>query len=216
MNCLNRHESFLHLRSAWNATGNPAYATYFSALVEDWVVHLPCRKGVSRSGWDAPGGAEPCATGTMESPWRVLECGIRTAGTWPQPFFGFQQVAEFTTSARVLMILGFSEHNAVLNGPGRSAHTPNWAIGQWAGLIESCVALPELKNCSGLVDTAFAELEYWLDLEVYPDGIETEEAFGYDLWTVSVIHFYRVFSAILELFSSFYMYAYMYVKRKLD
>ena len=60
------------------------------------------------------------------------------------------------------------------------------------------------------------ERRYWLDLEVYPDGIETEEAFGYDLWTVSVIHFYRVFSAILELFSSFYMYAYMYVKRKLD
>eukprot|EP01050_Picozoa_sp_SAG11_P007222 SAG11_NODE_594_length_8302_cov_1.386810_2_plen_179_part_00 len=135
MNCLNRHESFLHLRSAWNATGNPVYSAYFSALAEDWVRHLPCRSGVSRSGWDAPGGSAPCATGTMESPWRVLECGIRTASTWPLPFFGFQQAAEFTTSARVMMILGFSEHNAVLNGPGRSAHTPNWAIGQCASVL---------------------------------------------------------------------------------
>jgi hypothetical protein len=57
------------------------------------------------------------------------------------------------------------------------------AVGQWAGLVKSCVALPELNNCSRLVDTAFAELESWLDREVYPDGMETEEAFGYDMWT---------------------------------
>eukprot|EP00040_Diaphanoeca_grandis_P024171 m.132586 g.132586 ORF g.132586 m.132586 type:complete len:852 (-) comp29619_c0_seq1:45-2600(-) len=185
MNCLNRHDSFTHLLLAWNSTGNPIYSTYFSALVEDWTGHLPCRKGVSRTGWDAPGGAEPCATGTMESPWRVLESGIRPAGPWPPAFFGMQQAPEFTTSARVMMVLGFSEHNAVLNGPGRSATTPNWAIGQWAGLVESCVALPELKNCSGLVETAFMELEFWLDQQVYPDGVETEEAFGYDMWTAA-------------------------------
>ena len=57
------------------------------------------------------------------------------------------------------------------------------AVGQWAGLVKSCVALPELNNCSRLIDTAFAELESWLDREVYPDGMETEEAFGYDMWT---------------------------------
>ena len=183
MNCLNRHESFTLLLRAWNATGNPIYVQYFSDLVQDWVGHLPCRKGVSRSRWNATGGSEACATGTMESPWRVLEAGIRTAGPWPPAFFGIQQADAFTTSARVMMILGFSEHNAVLNGPGRSAHTPNWAIGQWAGLVESCVALPELNNCSTLLETAFGELKYWLDKQVYPDGVETEEAFGYDLWT---------------------------------
>jgi hypothetical protein len=183
MNCLNRHDSFTHMLQAWNQTGNPIYSAYFSALVQDWVYHLPCRRGVSRSGWNAAGGPDPCATGTMESPWRVLEAGIRMAGPWPPAFFGMQQAPEFTTSARVMMILGFSEHNAVLNGPGRSAHTPNWAIGQWAGLVHSCVALPEMQNCSQLVNIAFAELESWLDQQVYPDGIETEEAFGYDMWT---------------------------------
>jgi hypothetical protein len=185
MNCLNRHDAFTHMLQAWNRTGNPVYARYFSDLVHDWVGHLPCRHGVSRTSWNATGDAAPCATGTMESPWRVLEAGIRTGGPWPPAFFGMQQASSFTTSARVLMILGFSEHNAVLNGPGRSAHTPNWAIGQWAGLVQSCVALPELKNCSKLLDTAFSQLEHWLDQQVYPDGIETEEAFGYDMRTAS-------------------------------
>ena len=70
---LNRHDSFEELLQAWNATGNPAYPTFFSNLVADWVGHLPCREGVSRQGWNAAGGAAPCATGTMESPWRVRQ-----------------------------------------------------------------------------------------------------------------------------------------------
>jgi hypothetical protein len=174
MNCLNRHDSFVHMLQAWNKTGNPAYVVYFSDLVQDWVGHLPCRKGVSRTGWNASGSPLPCATGTMESPWRVLETGIRTnSGPWPKAFFGMQQAPGFTTSARVMMLLGFSQHNAVLNGPGRSAHTPNWAITQWAGLVESCVALPELKNCSELVETAFAQLEYWLDQQVHFESVHS-------------------------------------------
>lgn len=166
MNCVNRHTLFGTLLHAWNSTGNPKYPKYFSDLVEDWVEHLPCRNGVSRAGWNASGGALPCATGTMESPWRVLEAGIRTQQTWPPAFFGFQRAAEFSTSARVLMVLGFSEHTAVINGPGRSARTPNWAIAQWSGLVTSCVALPELRNCSELIDAAFAQLEYWMDNQV--------------------------------------------------
>ena len=45
---LNRHDSFEELLQAWNATGNPAYPTFFSNLVADWVGHLPCREGVTR------------------------------------------------------------------------------------------------------------------------------------------------------------------------
>jgi hypothetical protein len=58
MNCLNRHEVFDVLLNAYEATGNGVYAAKFGDLITDWVRHLPCN---------------PCTTGTMESPWRILE-----------------------------------------------------------------------------------------------------------------------------------------------
>lgn len=131
MNCLNRHDQWTKLMQAWHQTGNPIYTQHFNALVIDWVTHLPCRSGVSRAGWDAPGQFDkPCPTGTMESPWRVLEAGIRTVGPWASCFFGTLASGEVSTSARALMLLGFSEHVAVIAGPGREARTPNWQMTQ--------------------------------------------------------------------------------------
>ena len=69
-------------------------------------------------GADDTPGAQSCATGTFESPWRSLEMGIRTNGIFANVFFGFQRVAEFTTSARVLMVLAMGEHNAALSVDG--------------------------------------------------------------------------------------------------
>jgi len=66
-----------------------------------------------------------------------------------------------------------SEHNAALAGPGQTAHTPNWAMTQWAGLVQSCIAFPELVNASHLLQLALSKLEGWMDEEVYPDGVET-------------------------------------------
>ena len=85
MNCLNRHEYFITLLKAWEKTGNPIYPTKIGDLVYDWVVHLPCN---------------PCQTGTMESPWRILEVGIRTTDSWAQTFYGLQDAAAFNTSVR--------------------------------------------------------------------------------------------------------------------
>ena len=58
-------------------------------------------------------------------------------------------------------------------------------MGQWSGLITSCVTFPELKNTSGLIVQALAELQALLADGVYPDGVETELASGYDIWTAS-------------------------------
>ena len=49
--------------------------------------------------------------------------------------------------------------------------------------MNSVTTLMTSHNTVGLIDTGFAELESWLDQQVYPDGVETEEAFGYDMWT---------------------------------
>jgi len=183
MNVLNRHASFNTLLLAWRKTGNPVYVKYFDALVADWVLHLPCREGVSRDHWNASGTLNSCAmrSGYTESPWRTLEAGVRAHGPWPAAFFGFQQAKLFSVSSRVLLLLGMSEHNAVLAGPGRTVHTANWVMTQWAGLALSCVAFPELKNSETLLRLALGQLEKLMDDRVYPDGMEYERAFGYDM-----------------------------------
>eukprot|EP00051_Salpingoeca_urceolata_P028965 m.488563 g.488563 ORF g.488563 m.488563 type:complete len:838 (-) comp25909_c0_seq1:98-2611(-) len=197
MNCLNRHDAWEVLLHAWQSTGNPVYAQRFDALVNDWMTHLPCRDGVSRSNWTASGHWDkPCATGTMESPWRVLEAGIRTAGPWAPSFFGFQRSTQFGVSARVLMVLGMSEHLSVLQGPGMTAHTPNWVMTQLTGLVVTCVAFPELNGASEALTFAVDHLDQLLQDQVYPDGIETEEAFGYDMGTAG--DFFKVLN-VLEL-----------------
>ena len=133
MNCINRHDSFTYLLEAWQATGNPIYPRYFDALVKDWVLHLPCPDALSGGATCVPLGlpgntcswldlksptALACATGTMESPWRSLEMGIRMQTAFPNAFFGFQGSADFSTSARVLLVLAASEHNAALVADG--------------------------------------------------------------------------------------------------
>ena len=202
-NCVNRFDVFGWLLSAYVRTGNPVYTKYFDSLVIDWATHHPCPtaqsggaacspQGVAAHGqcaWGAADlpGAQACATGTFESPWRSLEMGIRTNGVFADAFFGFQRAPEFSTSARALMVLAMGEHNAALSvdggHPGQG--TPNWELGQWSGLVTSTVNFPELKNATGLRAQALAELENLLATVVYPDGVETEMASGYDMWTAA-------------------------------
>ena len=156
MNCLNRHDSFIQLLQAYNATGNPVYTRYFNALVVDWVTHLPCPNALANADRSSPctplGVEKPtgptcswvvestkqqqrCKTGTMESPWRSLEMGIRMMRQWPASFFGFQQAPneDFSVSARVLMVLAVAEHLEALQvDGGHPGHgTPNWEMTQW-------------------------------------------------------------------------------------
>ena len=202
MNCLNRHDSFAYLLSAWRETGNSIYELYFDALVKDWVLHLPCQNALLTNGttcypiatnsptctFSDTAMDQKCVTGTFESPWRLLELGIRTAGIWPVAFYGFQQSQNFSTSARVLFILAINEHNQALmvdGGHPPTTGTPNWEMTQWQGLVSSVLTFPELKNTSYYLSYALNVLEELLDSGVYPDGVETEEASGYDMGTAS-------------------------------
>ena len=203
MNCLNRHDSFVNLLKAYRATGNSIYPQYFNDLVVDWVMHLPCPNAdnVSQSAstapcvpaglngttcsWMAKQSTQVCMTGTMESPWRSLEMGIRMNAQWPIGFFGFQGASEFSVSARVLMLQAVAEHTAALlvDGGHPGQGTPNWEMTQWQGLATAAVAFPELRNAGQLLQQSLDYLELLLENSVYPDGIETEEASGYDMGT---------------------------------
>jgi Heparinase II/III N-terminus/Heparinase II/III-like protein len=200
MNCLNRFDSFTWLLQAWLETGNQLYVSYFDALIKDWVLHLPCPNasipsahkcaplGISgpTCSWDVAY-PQTCMTGVSESPWRSLEMGIRTATAWPPAFFGFQKADGWTTSARVLLVLAVAEHNSALlvDGGHPGSGTPNWEMEQWTGLLTSTVVFPELQNTSSLQATAIYYLDALLNQSVYPDGVETEQASGYDMWTAS-------------------------------
>jgi Ni,Fe-hydrogenase III small subunit len=121
----------------------------------------------------------------MESPWRTLEQGIRMSGVWGQGFYGFQRAANVSVTARVLAVLVAAENNAALLRYTSSVGTPNWIITQWSGLATSAVSWPVLKNAPGLLAVALGGLRTMLSSQVYPDGVETEQAAGYDMVTAS-------------------------------
>ena len=176
MNVLNRHQYFVSLLSAWNATGNPVYPKYFDSLVQDWVLHLPCNNASGSShasdsekcvplgtqkppnricSWEHSNGGA-CATGTFESPWRSLEMGIRIH-EWAPAFFGFQQSDDFTVDGRVLMLLALGEHleALVVDGGHPGKGTVNWEMTQWQGLLTLCGTWPEISGAADAARTAF-------------------------------------------------------------
>jgi hypothetical protein len=56
---------------------------------------------------------------------------------------------------------------------------------QWGGLLTAAVSFPELNNASTALATSLAYLQTLLDSGVYPDGVETEQASGYDMSTAA-------------------------------
>ena len=121
------------------------------------------------------------------------------AGPWPVAFFGFQQSANFSTDARVLALLAVHEHNTALlvdgGHPGRG--TPNWEMAQWRGLLQSAAAWPEINGAAVAGAAAVGYLQaLLLQGGVYPDGVETEMASGYDMGTAS--DFFSVLAVIKQ------------------
>ena len=200
-NVLNRHATFTGALDAWSATGNPEYATWLDKTIIDWATHLPCPGGdlqptgagkcyplgdgrTPLCAWgagDAPG-AQACVSSYNESPWRLLEQGIRFSGPWPATFFGLQGATNFSTSARALVVLVAGEHLASLAAAGTQG-VSNWAITQATGLVSLAVAWPELKGAGSAREAGLGALLSLLHTGVYPDGCETEQASGYGMAT---------------------------------
>jgi len=109
------------------------------------------------------------------------------AGSWPSAFFGFQGSADFSVDARVLMLLGVSEHFKALTvdggHPGRG--TVNWEMTQWRGLLVAAGAWPELVGAAEASRISLQYLTTLLQSGVYPDGVENEMTSNYDMGTAS-------------------------------
>ena len=111
MFALNRHDAWPNFLSAWQATGNPAYARAFDERAADWATH------------NLPGPVDKSAGGNTT--WRTLEAGIRSGGSWPSSFFGFQAATELRGSTRCSMVAALGEHGRYLHEFGDIGNS-NW------------------------------------------------------------------------------------------
>ena len=101
---------------------------------------------------------------------------------WPGSFYALQNATAFNTTARVLLLFGVSEHGATLTKEGQSG-APNWRMTQYNGLVTLALAFPELAQSQHWLATGLAGMTREIQDEVYPDGVETEQASGYDIDT---------------------------------
>ena len=65
--------------------------------------------------------------------------------------------------------------------PGQG--TVNWEMTQWQGLLNAAGAFIEVQGAARAAATAVHFLNVELTGGVYPDGVETEMASGYDMGT---------------------------------
>lgn len=124
---------------------------------------------------------------------------------WPGSFYALQNASAFNTTARVLLLFGVSEHGTTLSRDGQ-AGAPNWRMEQYTGLVNLALAFPELANSQQWLDVGLQAITHELENEVYPDGIETEQAAGYDI--MSANNFFHVLALLKttgrEIPASFY------------
>ena len=110
------------------------------------------------------------------SRWRTIEAGIRAGTTWPEIFPRFLAAKAFDDESLVLMLQGFADHGRYL----MKFHTAgNWLTMEANGLYHVGALLPEFKEAKLWRQTAADRLNAELDVQVYPDGAQTELAPGY-------------------------------------
>jgi hypothetical protein len=93
------------------------------------------------------------------------------------------------------MLLGVHEHGLALLKYGDQG-APNWRMQQYAGLATIALAFPELAGSTTWLNASLTGLQREIFIEVYPDGIETEQTSSYDL--MSANNFYAVLFTLAQ------------------
>jgi len=183
---LNRHEYFLLLLKGWHDSGKDVYAKKFDTLIRDWIINNPLPDNTHRM-W------EVLRTTTSELDWRdieeviwrVLEAGIRAGNSWPQAFYGFQDADEFSPAGRLLILSSIPVHAQYLKEHHAVGH--NHGTMELNGLGLLGLAFPEFQHSADWFDYALDKMEDELNIQVYPDGVQTELTSTYQL--VALRHF---------------------------
>ncbi len=158
---LSRHDCWEKLRIAYWHTGDDKYAAEFAKQMIGWVEDNP-----PPSDWgNYPG-----------SRWRTIEAGIRNMSSWPNCFFGFLGSPSFDDSAIVIMLKSFYDHAVHLK---KYPTKGNWLCMEMCGLYNIGVLFPEFRDAEKWRDFALKTLYAEMEIQVYPDGAQTELAPGY-------------------------------------
>ena len=164
---LSRHQYWIGLGRAYEATGDEQYARAFVNQLNSWIDQSPLPDYDAKIDY---------------SRWRTIETGIRTLGAWPMAYLYFLQSPSFDDGSVFLMMKSFYEHAIHLRKHHR---TNNWLSMEMNGLMHIALMFPEFKESAHWAGYAGTKIYQETEKQVYPDGAQVELTPGYHGATLS-------------------------------
>jgi hypothetical protein len=181
--CLHRQEYLTELGRAYWYTGNERYTLAWKRILGDWIRENP----MPDLQWMLQLPSETSRIEFMRAGnWRPLTLGIRIYTAFVPCFHHFLRSPNFTADFLVTVLTSMVEHARHL----RLYYTrhksyfnvsPNWGLMESNGLAHMGILFPEFREADDWTAEAMSRLEEQIRLQVLPDGMQVERAFGYHL-----------------------------------
>ena len=165
---LGRHQYFVTLGKAYLYTGDERYAEEFTRQLIHWRETNPLRHGIH---WISE-----------------MEFGIRII-SWTNAFQFFRDSPYFRQHGLEPFMLGLYEHALYLD----RTLTTHWLVannhllGETAGLFAFAVLFPEFRESAGWQRKALRVFADALQSQIFPDGVNKEQATGYHRFVLDFI-----------------------------
>jgi hypothetical protein len=156
---LGRHQHVVHLARAWRLSGDERFAEAARLHLGGFLAQCPPGVGIHwRSG---------------------LELGVRLISwAWAVEFLRGSPVLDGRLRSDLLgSVQGHLDH--LMRYPSRHSSANNHLVGEAAGLAVGGLSFPELPNAAPAAARGLSELERALSAQVLPDGVDAEQAVGY-------------------------------------
>jgi len=162
---LNRHNYFIDLLAAWDATADPRYRDALRALVRDWIASNPYPGRMSFS-----------------APWRALEVARRIHNSWVPVWFhrGPDGEPALDAATRELMRASIHDHADALYHHA-SFWGGNHLVTETAALAVIAAKFPDFAEASEWMRFARERTHRELFAQTYPDGSFKELTNHYQL-----------------------------------
>lgn len=141
--------------------GDERAAATWRDMVDSWIEQAP----------PPPDGTPPGRPVT----WRTLDAGLRVSG-WCEQMYAFAKSPSLSDEFIVRFFRSVRDHGHRLEKP---LTTNNWRIMELNGLLKVAMLFPFLSEARAWRESALAEFERQLALQVYPDGFQFELSPGY-------------------------------------